>query len=128
MRAYELYEVDAMALGIYDPAQDRLGRAKLGDTRKPRLTFRHLNRLKHIRNARQKKHEEKLKFVAAMYSDTDMKAARDEIDMEREQMKHELEMAKLEIEREIDVAELDNEQRQKIKAMALKTVERKRKQ
>ena len=35
----------------YDPSQDRFQQAKVSDTRKPRLTLKHLNKLKKMRAA-----------------------------------------------------------------------------
>jgi len=51
MRLLELASEDA-ATAIYDPAEDRLNRRSLSDTRKPKLTLRQVNRLKKIRALR----------------------------------------------------------------------------
>lgn len=48
MRLDELAEEDIQT-GYYDPNEDRLAKASLGDTRKPILTLRRLNRLKKMR-------------------------------------------------------------------------------
>ena len=38
-------------MGYYDPEQDNLGKSKINDTRKPRLTLYQLNKLKKMRAA-----------------------------------------------------------------------------
>lgn len=48
MKLFELAE-DEIDTGYYDPAEDRFERRSLGDTRKPVLTLRKLNRLKKMR-------------------------------------------------------------------------------
>lgn len=61
MRAGELYEEenekqdnikDNQRSGHYDPSSDEYGMAELGDTRRPTLTLRHLNKLKKMRASR----------------------------------------------------------------------------
>ncbi len=129
MRAWELYENDLRALGIYEPAEDRLGGRELTDTRKGKLTLRKLNQLKHIRNARRAEKEKKAPILSMMYGDETMRAEQEAIDADRDRQQQELELAKLELERdkmaiqqEIEAAELDNEQRQHIRAMAQKAL------
>lgn len=125
MRAYELYETNLVALGVYDPADDELRRREFGDTRKPKITLRDINRLKHIRNARKREKEKKLEFVPVMYSDAKFEQQASEQDLELERQKHELELAKLELERDqlelqndIEKAEIDHEQRSNIRKKA----------
>ena len=125
MRAWELYENDLRALGIYEPAEDRLGGREITDTRKNKLTLRVLNRLKHIRNARRAEKEKKDPIIAMMYGDETIRAEQESIDADRDKLQQEIELARLELERdrmaiqqEIEAAELDNEQRQHIRAMA----------
>ena len=129
MRAKELYENDLRALGIYEPAEDRLGRREVTDTRKGKLTLRNLNRLKHIRNARRAEKEKKAPLLTMMYGDDTMRAEQEAIDADRDKLQQEIELARLELERdkmaiqqEIESAELDNEQRQHIRAMARKAM------
>jgi len=89
MRAFELYETT---------------------TRKPYITLRHLNRLKHIRRTNQKKHEEKMALLPIMYSG--------------ERLADEAQL-KDEIGNEIEKAEIDQEQKSHIEDMALNAIKRK---
>lgn len=129
MRAWELYENDLRALGIYEPAEDRLGQRQMTDTRTNKLTLRVLNRLKHIRNALRAEKEKKIGLLATMYGDDTLTAAQEAIDTDRDKLQQEIELAKLELERdkmaiqqEIEAAELDNEQRKHIRSMARKAL------
>ena len=91
MRAYELYE---------------------SSTRKPQLTLRHLNRLKHIRKRNKQAHAEKLAMLPLMYSG--------------ERLADEAAL-KAEITDEIEVAEVNAEQKLHIEQMAMNAVKRQRK-
>ena len=91
MRAYELYETS---------------------TRKPQITLRHLNRLKHIRKRNQQAHAEKMAMLPIMYSG--------------ERLADEAEL-KAEISNEIEAAEIDAEQKLHIEQMAMNAVKRQRK-
>lgn len=131
MRAFELYEFSPAALGIYQSQDGRSG-ANIDDVRIPRLTLRHLNKLKHIRNRRQIEHDRKIAELPKIYGDDDLGG--DRAEAENERLEHELEMAKLDLERdklkienEIDEAELDDKKRQKINSMAMRAVERQKK-
>ena len=134
MRAYELYEADPRALGIYDPAQDILSIQELGDTRKPCITLRHINRLKHVRKARQKALETKRQFIAIIYGDPELTDRRAELEQESQRQQHELEMAKLELEKEklaiqkeIEEAEIDQEAKDHIRDMAMNAARKRKK-
>lgn len=48
MKLFEFEETDLEAAN-YDPNRDVVNSRSIGDTRKPKLTLRHLNRLKKIR-------------------------------------------------------------------------------
>ncbi len=131
MRAYELYETDAQLLGIYNPANDRLGGRRRSDTRKAKLTLRNLNRLNQIRKARRLERQKKEPLLKLMYGDDVLKAELENAALERDQMMQDIEMAKLDLERqklgiqkEIEKAELDNDQRQHIRSMAMKMARR----
>lgn len=91
MRAYELYETS---------------------TRKPQITLRHLNKLKHIRNRNQQAHAEKLAMLPLMYGG--------------ERLADEVQL-KAEISDEIEAAEVDAEQKQHIEQMAMNAIKRQRK-
>jgi len=88
MRAYELYETS---------------------TRKPQITLRHLNRLKHIRKRNQQAHAEKMAMLPLMYNG--------------ERLADEAAL-KAEIADEIEAAEVDAEQKRHIETMAISTIKR----
>ncbi len=54
--------------GYYNPASDELGRRNLGDTRKPALTLRALNRLKKMRALRKLEKLKRQDMLGAMYA------------------------------------------------------------
>lgn len=69
MKAKEfLIELEDRDIGYYDPAEDDLSRAFISDTRKPKLTLRHLNRLKKIRATRELENAKKQELLDVMYS------------------------------------------------------------
>lgn len=51
----------------YDPADDDLGQAKMDDTRRPRLTFLHLSKLRKSRDAEKYETAQHLNFLPDMY-------------------------------------------------------------
>lgn len=61
MRAAELL------VEFYDPADDELGRAKMDDTRRPRLTMLHLQKLRKSRDAEKYETAQHLDFLPDMY-------------------------------------------------------------
>jgi hypothetical protein len=115
MRAYELYETDAAALGIYNPAEDKSAR-QITDTRKPEITLKLLNRLKHIKNRRKRELKKKEAFLPVIYGDKEI--AEDDYYSQ----KRELEQIKDEIGLEIDTAELNQEKKEHISSMAMNVV------
>jgi hypothetical protein len=52
---------------FYDPADDELGKAKLDDTRRPRLTMLHLQKLRKSRDAERYEKAEHINFLPDMY-------------------------------------------------------------
>lgn len=52
---------------FYDPADDQLGKAKMDDTRRPRLTFLHLSKLRKSRDAEKYEKAQHLNFLPDMY-------------------------------------------------------------
>ena len=86
MRAFELYETT---------------------TRKPYITLRHLNRLKHIRRRNQQARADKLAMLPVMYSGARLQ---------------ELEELESDISAQIDAAKIDQEQKDHIRDMALNTI------
>jgi hypothetical protein len=53
---------------FYDPADDELGKAKMDDTRRPRLTMLHLQKLRKARDAEKYETAQHLDFLPAMYA------------------------------------------------------------
>ena len=51
----------------YDPADDELGKAKMDDTRRPRLTMLHLQKLRKSRDAEKYETAQHLNFLPDMY-------------------------------------------------------------
>lgn len=51
----------------YDPVNDRLSRAELDDTRKPRLTLRHINKLRKMREAKKLDLKDERQLYQTMY-------------------------------------------------------------
>jgi hypothetical protein len=51
----------------YDPADDELGKAKMDDTRRPRLTMLHLQKLRKSRDAEKYETAQHLEFLPDMY-------------------------------------------------------------
>lgn len=52
---------------FYDPADDKLGQAKMNDTRRPRLTMIHLQKLRKSRDAEKYETAQHLEFLPDMY-------------------------------------------------------------
>jgi hypothetical protein len=53
---------------FYDPADDKLGQAKMDDTRRPRLTMTHLQKLRKSRDAEKYEKAQHLDFLPDMYA------------------------------------------------------------
>ena len=51
----------------YDMEDDEYMKAQLSDTRRPRLTLRHLNKLRKLKDARVIQDQERSEFVKKMY-------------------------------------------------------------
>lgn len=51
----------------YDMEDDEYMKAELSDTRRPRLTLRHLNKLRKLKDARSIQDQERSVFVKKMY-------------------------------------------------------------
>jgi hypothetical protein len=66
MKLFEL-EMGEVATGYYDPSQDNVTARKLGDTRRPSLTLRKLNRLKKMRAMRTLEKLKRQDLLAVMY-------------------------------------------------------------
>ncbi len=56
-----------MLVEYYDPADDKLGQAKMDDTRRPRLTMVHLQKLRKSRDAEKYEKAQHLDFLPDMY-------------------------------------------------------------
>lgn len=51
----------------YEPEEDQYSKAELDDTRRPRLTLRHLNKLRKVRELRKMEQATHKEFVKTMY-------------------------------------------------------------
>lgn len=51
----------------YEPADDKMNQTKLSDTRRPRLTLRHLNKLRKIQELKRLENDAHDEFVKQMY-------------------------------------------------------------
>lgn len=56
-----------MLVEFYDPADDELGQAKMDDTRRPRLTMLHLQKLRKARDFEKYETAQHLNFLPDMY-------------------------------------------------------------
>lgn len=52
---------------FYNPADDKLGQAKIDDTRRPRLTMLHLQKLRKARDVERYEQAQHLDFLPNMY-------------------------------------------------------------
>lgn len=52
---------------FYEPQDDELGQANIDDTRRPRLTFHHLQKLRKSRDAEKYEKAQHLNFLPDMY-------------------------------------------------------------
>lgn len=59
----------------YDPADDELGQAKMDDTRRPRLTMLHLQKLRKSRDAEKYETAQHLNFLPDMYGQPPQEAS-----------------------------------------------------
>ena len=50
-----------------DPNDDEFGKANDDQHRKPTITLRHVNKLKHMKSAQQEEHEKRKALVSVMY-------------------------------------------------------------
>jgi len=56
----------------YFPGEDRYHQASINDSRKTRLTLKHLNKLRKVREMRKLDKEKNQEFVATMYAQPPM--------------------------------------------------------
>lgn len=52
---------------FYNPSDDELGKMHMDDTRRPRLTLSHLQKLRKARDAERFENEQHLRFLPDMY-------------------------------------------------------------
>jgi hypothetical protein len=71
VKLLEFLDQKDIETAVYDPAQDQTGVRTPADTRKPRLTLRHLNRLKKIRALRKLENLKREDLLGIMYSAPD---------------------------------------------------------
>lgn len=60
-------KVKDILLEYYDPADDKMLQAHLSDTRKPHLTFKHLNKLRKMEKLKAIEKANHLKLVSVLY-------------------------------------------------------------
>lgn len=56
-----------MLVEFYDPADDELGKARMDDTRRPRLTMLHIQKLRKARDAEKYETAQHREFLPDMY-------------------------------------------------------------
>lgn len=59
--------VKELLFEYYDPADDELGKAKMDDTRRPRLTMFHLQKLRKSRDVESYEKAQHIDFLPDMY-------------------------------------------------------------
>lgn len=70
MKLLEFINSEEISTGYYDPARDEINRRELGDTRKPKLTLRSLNRLKKMRALKQLEALKREDLLVIMYGES----------------------------------------------------------
>ncbi len=70
MKLFEFLDDDDLQTGYYDPAEDKVNKRELNDTRKPVLTLKHLNKLKKMRALRMLEKLKREDLLAIMYGAT----------------------------------------------------------
>ena len=88
MRYYELFETDFVTLGLYDPNAGRSA-PEIIDTRKPEVTLKYLNRLKHQKKRKDRDKKETLAFYPQIYGSQDVDENFELQQLELEQIKDE---------------------------------------
>lgn len=68
MKLIEMLDQRDIDTAYYDPAEDEVNQRKLGDTRKPVLTLKHLNRLNKIRALRRLEDLKQADLLTVMYA------------------------------------------------------------
>jgi hypothetical protein len=58
---------DPKQTGHYDPEEDKFNRSEMSDTRRPRLTLRHINKLKKLRATKDLENAKKEGLLGVMY-------------------------------------------------------------
>lgn len=57
-----------LLLEFYDPADDKLAKAELSDTRRPRITLRHLNKIRRMRDVEREDKKAHLLVIKKVYN------------------------------------------------------------
>lgn len=79
MRINELKQINEMhipdasdtSFGVYDPSQDKVNRLNLDDVTKPKLTLKHLNKLKKMRATKELELAKNRELLDIMYSSSE---------------------------------------------------------
>ena len=75
MKLFEFLDQQDLETAYYDPAEDELGTRTPSDIRKPKLTLKHLNRLKKVRALRKLENLKREDLLGIMYAAPDDAAA-----------------------------------------------------
>lgn len=59
--------INKISEGFYDPSDDVLSQLDIDDTRSPKLTLRHINKLRKMREAKKLDLNDRKKFYKDMY-------------------------------------------------------------
>lgn len=74
MKLLELLDTQAYQTAYYDPNEDEANAVHMNDTRKPKLTLKHLNRLKRLRALRKLENLKRQDLLVVMYAAPDENA------------------------------------------------------
>lgn len=126
MRAYELFETDPLDLEnqLYD-------RPHRNGKKRPAVSLRNVNRLKRMRVARRDERIQKLALWGLMYGQDEpahRELERREAELDAREREQHLRDVEAEIHKAIADAETDAESKQHLHAMAMREINRRRKQ
>ena len=120
MRLYELIQTQLSPSLNDDPTNHRIRINPRSDA-EPKLTLRHLNRIKKLRKVFLKQAEQKRKLRGLMYGGAEADERKHE---EFEQAQHDLEMLRAQIGNEIDAAEIEQDRKDKLTTTAMRYVKK----
>lgn len=56
---------------FYDPEDDDLNKAEISDVRRPRMTLRHIRKLRNLRDVEREDKKNHLEIIATVYGDSE---------------------------------------------------------